>query len=100
VLHHAGPLAGAALLGGIAGSLLFGVLGFLLAIPLLVKLYRRFGSWKAPAAALALFAVVFSLSTFVIGPAITGSDDDTSSSQPWERPGVSPVSPPAHEEHH
>src|SRR5215217_683503 len=35
VLHHAGPLAGAALLAGVSGRVLFGALGLLLAIPLL-----------------------------------------------------------------
>ena len=33
VLHHLGPLAGAALLAGVTGKLLFGALGFLLAVP-------------------------------------------------------------------
>lgn len=99
VLHHAGPLAGAALLGGVGGSLLFGALGFLLAIPLLMRLHRRFGSWHVPAAALAVFAVVFSLSTFVIGPAITGGNDEGGSGVPrQEEPNPAPQS--SHEEHH
>src|SRR5688500_1267569 len=34
VLHHVGPLAGAALLAGATGKLLFGALGFLLAVPM------------------------------------------------------------------
>ena len=75
VLHHAGPLAGAALFAGVGGSLLFGALGILLAIPFLVRLRRRYGGWRIPLASLAIFAAVFSISTFVIGPAITGGDD-------------------------
>lgn len=92
VLHHAGPLAGAALVAGVGGSLLFGAIGLLLSIPLLVRLRRRTGSWRLPAAMLALFAIVFSLSTFVVGPAITGGDDPAgSSSQPAGG---------SHEDHH
>lgn len=77
VLHHVGPLAGAALLAGAAGTLLFAAVGFVAAIPFLLRLHRRFATWKAPAIALAVFAAMFSLSSFVIGPAITtggGSD--------------------------
>jgi hypothetical protein len=72
VLHHVGPLAGAALLAGAAGRLLFAAVGFVAAIPFLLRLQRRFTTWKAPAIALAVFAAMFSLSSFVIGPAITG----------------------------
>ena len=73
VLHHVGPLAGAALLAGTGGSLLFGAIGFLAAVPLLLRVHHRCGSWRIPAALRALFAVVFSISTFVMGPAITGN---------------------------
>lgn len=75
VLHHVGPLAGAALFAGVAGTLLFGVIGLVLAIPTLLAIHNRTGSWGVPAAALALMAAVFSLSAFVIGPAITGAGD-------------------------
>lgn len=71
VLHHAGLLLGAAVVTGTTGNVLFGVLGLLLSLPLLIRLHRRFGSWKAPTVALVLFVAMFSLSTFVIGPAIT-----------------------------
>ena len=74
VLHHAGPLAGAALIAGTAGTLLFGALGLIAAIPFLLRVHRRCGNWRLPAGLLALFAVVFSISAFVIGPALTGSD--------------------------
>lgn len=108
VLHHAGPLAGAALVAGVGGSLLFGALGLLASIPLLLRLHRRFGSWRAPAAALALFAAIFSISTFVIGPAITGNDsgssDSTGSQKPKpeqpKREQPAPNSGSGHEGHH
>lgn len=72
VLHHIGPIAGTALLTGTEGSVLFGTLGFVLTVPLLLRLKRRFGSWLAPGIALALFAVMFTISTVWIGPAIRG----------------------------
>jgi hypothetical protein len=66
--------AGAALVVGVWGNLLFGAAGLLLSIPLLRRLHRRYGTWKAPAVAVAVFAVMFSVSAFVIGPAISTSD--------------------------
>lgn len=92
VLHHVGPLAGAALLAGTGGTLLFAALGFVAAIPFLLRLYRRIRTWRAPAIALAVFATMFSLSSFVIGPAITGGDD------PAPKPGFE--QPAGHAEHH
>ena len=84
VLHHVGPLAGAALLAGAGGTVLFAAIGFVAAIPFLRRLHRRFATWKAPAIALAIFAAMFSLSSFVIGPAISGGE----SKQPSiEQPG-------------
>jgi hypothetical protein len=44
VLHHVGPVAGAAVLAGASGKLLFGALGFLLAVPMLRGLHRRHGA--------------------------------------------------------
>ena len=76
VLHHVGPLAGAAILAGAAGRVLFGGLGLLLALPMLLRLRRRSGGWALPASVLGLMAAVFTLSSFVIGPAIAGQDDD------------------------
>lgn len=90
VLHHVGPLAGAALLAGTAGTLLFAVIGFVAAIPFLLRLHHRFGTWRAPAIALAIFVAMFSLSSFVIGPAISGDDKPT-------RPGIQQS---GHEQHH
>ena len=72
VLHHIGPLAGAAILAGSTGRALFAVVGFVAAIPFLRRLHRRFATWKAPAIALVVLAAMFSLSSFVIGPAISG----------------------------
>jgi hypothetical protein len=92
VLHHVGPLAGAALLAGATGRALFAAIGFVAAIPFLLRLRRRFGSWRAPAAALAVFAAMFAISSYVIGPAITGSGDTKAP------PGVE--MPAGHASHH
>ena len=73
VLHHIGALAGTALVAGSGGTALFGALGLVLSIPMLLRLRRRFGSWTAPAIGLAVFTAMFALSTWVIGPAISGS---------------------------
>lgn len=75
VLHHVGVLAGTALVAGSGGTALFGALGLVLSVPMLLRLHRRFGTWTAPAIGLAVFAAMFALSTWVIGPAISGSGD-------------------------
>lgn len=93
VLHHVGPLAGAALLAGAMGRVLFAAIGFVAAIPFLLRLHRRFETWKAPAIALAVFAAMFSLSSFVIGPAIAGGDES-----PPAQPGIE--QPAGHAQHH
>ncbi len=90
VLHHVGPLAGVALVSGVAGTVLFGAIGFVATIPLLLRLRRRFGSWTVPGLALALFATVFTVSTVVVGPQLTSADE----------PGSGSVSEAEHEEHH
>lgn len=72
VLHHVGFLAGTALIAGAGGTAVFGAIGLVVSIPMLLRLRRRFRSWWAPAVALALFAAMFSVSTFVIGPRISG----------------------------
>lgn len=61
VLHHVGFLAGTALVAGSGGTALFAALGLAASVPMLRRLYRRFGTWRAPAAGLALFAVMFTL---------------------------------------
>ena len=99
VLHHAGPLAGAALFAGVGGTLLFGALGLLAAIPFLLHVYHRHHSWRAPALGLALMTIVFSLSTFVIGPAITG-DNQTETSTGSQAAPADSVQESAHDRHH
>jgi hypothetical protein len=103
VLHHAGPLAGAALLAGATGKLLFGALGFVLTVPMLRRLRRRTGSWRVSGGALAVMAVVFMFSSFVIGPTLAGSGEaereaaTPSQTVPAAPPGVSESE---HESHH
>lgn len=82
ILHHIGILAGTALVAGSGGTTLFGALGFLASIPFLLQLRRRFGTWRAPAIGLLIFALMFSLSAFVIGPAISGVGGATPASAP------------------
>ncbi|MEO6143172.1 MAG: hypothetical protein ABIP19_04260 [Dermatophilaceae bacterium] len=86
VLHHVGLLAGTAVLAGAGGTALFGAVGLLASVPMLLRLRRRFGTWRAPAIAFGLFAAMFALSAFVIGPSISGSSRGTSTNAP--SPGV------------
>lgn len=92
VLHHVGPLAGAAVVAGATGKVVFGLIGLVAAIPFLRRLDRRFHTWIAPAVAVAVFASAFAFSTFVIGPAISGDGSDTPA-----KPGIQQ---PGHESHH
>lgn len=88
VLHHVGPLVGTALVAGGSGTAIFGALGFVASVPMLLRLRRRFASWWAPGIALAAFAAMFAFSSFVIGPLVSGSSP-------------APVQEaPAHESHH
>lgn len=89
VLHHVGLLAGVALVTGLGGTILFGLVGLAASVPFLVRLRRRFGTWRAPAIALFVFAAMFVLSAFVIGPLISGSG-----------PTSPPTTPPGHAGHH
>ena len=59
-------------------------IGFVLTIPMLLRLRRRFGTWAAPGVALALFAVAFAVSTLWIGPAIRGDGGGSSAEQPFD----------------
>lgn len=97
ILHHVGPLAGAALVAGATGTLLFGVLGFVLAVPMLVRLHRRHG-WSVSAGVLALMATAFAISTLVIGPALSGGGEAPSTRNPTTAPAG--VSPSEHDSHH
>lgn len=92
VLHHVGPLAGAAILAGTGGRLLFAGIALLVSVPFLLRIYRRFHTWLAPTIALAVMAAMFSLSTFVIGPLITGGEGGSN------QPGVQ--QPGGHMGHH
>ena len=89
VLHHVGFLAGTALVAGSGGTALFGAVGLVASIPLLLRLRRRFGTWLAPAVGLAVFAAMFTISTLVLGPAISGADAEAPAQQSVE-----------HDEHH
>lgn len=66
-------------------GIVMGLLPHVFSVPLLRRLHRRFGTWKAPAFALVLFAVTFSLSAFVVGPAFTdGSPVDSPTPTPTQ----------------
>ena len=93
VLHHVGPLAGAAVLAGAVGTVLFAVITLAVSIPFLLRIYRRFETWVAPATALVVMAAAFSLSAFVIGPAISGIERSNNPA-----PGIE--QPAGHEQHH
>lgn len=101
LLHHISLFAGALVISGATGNLLLGALGLLLSLPLLRRLRRRFGTWLAPALAVAGFAALFSFSSFVLGPALS-SDSSAPGDPPASdlpRPG-SPSTGVDHEEHH
>lgn len=99
VLHHIGLLAGTALIAGAGGTLVFGLIGLAASVPFLIKLYRRFGTWLAPAVALVVFILMFAVSAFVIGPAISGTDGTTPTPSP--APATAPTTGPIdHEGHH
>lgn len=93
VLHHVGPLAGAALLAGVGGKAIFFALGLLLSVPMLRRLYRRFGTLVAPAIAIAVFAGLFTFSSLVIAPRLTGSE-------PSQPPGLQQPASVGHTSHH
>ncbi|MGZ9882457.1 hypothetical protein ACXN1G_00685 [Rhodococcus ruber] len=100
VLHHVGLIAGAALVTGAGGNLLFFGLGVVFSIPMLRRLYRRFHTWKAPAIALVVFAGMFALSAFVIGPALTGNTSDDPSELPGQTSATVTSTPTEPGEHH
>ncbi len=92
VLHHVGFLAGAAVISGLVGNLALFAVGQVLSLPFLLRLRRRFGTWRAPAVAFALTTAMFAVSAFVIGPAISG---DLGEATP-----PAPTSGQEHEVHH
>ena len=93
VLHHIGLLAGTAIVAGTAGNVLFFVVGLILSVPLLRRLYRRFGSWVAPALGVAVFTGMFVLSAFVLGPTLFGGSSP-------ETPAQTPAPSQSHGGHH
>ncbi|AXG15457.1 hypothetical protein DN585_14230 [Intrasporangium calvum] len=96
VMHHVGLLAGAALLTGALGNgILYGV-GLLMSIPLLRRLRSRFRTVWAPVVGVAVFTGLFSLSAFVIGPAIGSGGADV----PVEAPTPTVTTSDGHDVHH
>jgi hypothetical protein len=94
VLHHVGPLAGAALLARVGGKAIFFALGLVLSVPMLRRLYRRFGTPVAPTLAIVAFAVIFTVSSLVIAPRLTGSE------QSQQHPGIEQPTNSDHASHH
>lgn len=90
VLHHVGPLAGAALLAGTGGTVLFAVIALVVSIPFLLRMYRRFHTWIAPTITLAVMTVMFLFSTFVLGPIIRGDTGETTPQQPGQNEQPAP----------
>jgi len=82
VLHHIGLLAGAALITGASGNALLYAVGLLFSVPMLRRLYRRFRTLWAPAIAVVVFTGLFSLSAFVIGPAISDAGGEPAGDPP------------------
>lgn len=72
VLHHVGPLAGAALLAGTGGRVLFFFIGLAVALPMLIRLYRRYRTWVGPALAVVIFVAAYTVSSLFLGPLLTG----------------------------
>src|ERR1035437_204541 len=87
VLHHIGPLVGTALVAGAGGTALFGVLGLVASVPMLIKMRRRFSNWWAPAIALTVFPAFFLSSSWVCAPL-------TPPPRPPPPPGVPRAPPP------
>lgn len=86
VLHHIGPIAGSALIAGVAGRTIFAAIGLVASVPFMLRLHRRFETWVAPAIALAAFVLGFVISTFIVGPWLAGEPKQMS-----EHPGHDPV---------
>jgi hypothetical protein len=74
MLHAVGPLAGTALVAGLGGTLLFGMLGLLAMVPLLWRERRRTNGWRSPVLVLVASVAVFALSAFVISPTLMADD--------------------------
>lgn len=96
VMHHVGLLAGAALLTGVLGNGILYVVGLLMSVPLLRRLRSRFRTMWAPAIGVAVFTVLFSLSAFVVGPAISAAG----SQSPAQTPTPAVTTTDGHDGHH
>ena len=94
VLHHVGLIAGTAFLTGAGGNAALYLVGLLLSIPMLRRIHRKFGSWRAPAIAIAVFTAMFLVSALVVGPAISADGAPTDAPRPGPTPTVQ------HTEHH
>jgi hypothetical protein len=97
LLHHIGLFAGTAVLAGATGAALFGLLGLAAMVPMLLRLRRRFATWWAPAVALVIFVVMFTLSAVVLGPALRAATSDPPTHEPAS---TGPVPTPSHGDHH
>lgn len=92
VLHHVGPLAGAAIVAGTTGTVVFGLAAFAFTVPLLLRVRKHRGNWRLPAILLAVFVSVWLVSTFAVGPWIRDQLVD-------DKP-VATQQEPEHDEHH
>lgn len=98
VLHHVGPLAGAAFVAGTTGTIVFGLLAFAFTIPMLVRIRRHRGSWRLPLALLATFIAVWAASTWLVGPWV---QDQLADEPPVaERESGDTPDPDDHDAHH
>jgi len=70
------------MIAGTGGTVVFGIAGLAASAPLLKRLRRRFGTWWAPVIGLLVIAAMFSLSAFVIGPAIRDTGTGPAIDQP------------------
>ncbi len=96
LMHHVGLLAGAALLTGALGNgILYGI-GLLMSIPLLRRLRSKFRTVWAPVIGVAVFTGLFSLSAFVIGPALGTNGQEV----PVKAPTPTVTTSDGHEVHH
>lgn len=86
VLHHAGPLAGAALFAGVGGTLLFGALGLHCRNPAAAEDAATHRVVAAPGGRARAVPALFALSSFVVAPALTGAKDDNGQPSPATSP--------------
>jgi hypothetical protein len=93
VLHHVGPLAGAALLAGLGGKALFFALSIVLSLPLLRRLHRRFGTLVALAVPGSAWSSAGGRGTVAAGCRETKAPPVFLSTRRWTHPPGGP-SPP------